>query len=387
MDQILSARIKARIKNWMFNHALPFWAQHGVDRLHGGALEELALDYGPSDPGFKRVRVTCRQVYVWSHASLLGWEPGLDLARSHYEVLVKSAWQGNDQGWARMLNSDNTVKDANPDLYDTAFCLFAAGWYYRASKDPVALALALETLTFVESHMAHPLGGFYHALPSLGPRIQNPHMHLLEACLACFEASHHPRFEAVARQIVALFQKYFYDPNSQTLGEYFNDDLSLMSGEQGQIVEPGHQLEWAWILAQAHRLFGLDVKDEARGLIAFAEKHGVDPISHATFNAVNLDGSLRDGGSRTWPNTERVKAAIAGQEILGLHTAAMLEESTGLLLDRYLAVTPYGGWLDAFDGEGRATAKTIPVSSFYHIFLAFAEILRLDKITTTDGKS
>ena len=380
MAQILNSRVK----DWMFNHALPFWAQHSIDRANGGALEELALDYGPSDPGFKRVRVTCRQVYVWSHASLLGWGLGLDLARSQYEVLVKSAWQGADKGWARLLNSDNTIKDAKPDLYDTAFCLFAAGWYYRASGDQAALELALETLTCVESRMAHPLGGFLHALPALGPRIQNPHMHLLEACIACFEASQHPRFEAVARQIVILFQKHFYDPNTQTLGEYFNDDLSRISGDQGQIIEPGHQLEWAWILAQAHRLFGLDVKDEARGLIAFAEKYGVDPKSHAAVNTVNLDGSHRDNGSRTWPNTERVKAAVAGQEILGLDTTAMLSQSVGLLLDRYLAVTPYGGWLDAFDAEGKSSAKTIPVSTFYHIFLAFAEVLRLDQNADTD---
>jgi N-acylglucosamine 2-epimerase/mannose-6-phosphate isomerase len=36
-----------------------------------------------------------------------------------------------------------------------------------------------------------------------------------------------------------------------------------------------------------------------------------------------------------------------------------------------------GGWLDAFDQAGKATAKAMPTSTFYHLFLAFAEVLRV----------
>jgi mannose/cellobiose epimerase-like protein (N-acyl-D-glucosamine 2-epimerase family) len=107
----LSDAIPKRINDWLFNHALPFWAANGVDEQFGGAVEELSLDVGPSDPGFKRVRVTCRQIYVWSNAYVLGWKPGLELAKAHYEVLAKSAWQGRDKGWARLLNNDNNILD------------------------------------------------------------------------------------------------------------------------------------------------------------------------------------------------------------------------------------------------------------------------------------
>jgi mannose/cellobiose epimerase-like protein (N-acyl-D-glucosamine 2-epimerase family) len=48
-----------------------------------------------------------------------------------------------------------------------------------------------------------------------------------------------------------------------------------------------------------------------------------------------------------------------------------------LLLNRYLAVEPMGGWLDAFDKSGQPTAKAMPTSTLYHLFLAFAEVLRV----------
>jgi len=47
------------------------------------------------------------------------------------------------------------------------------------------------------------------------------------------------------------------------------------------------------------------------------------------------------------------------------------------LLNRYLAVEPLGGWLDAFNQAGQPTAKAMPTSTFYHLFLAFAEVLRV----------
>ena len=41
-----------------------------------------------------------------------------------------------------------------------------------------------------------------------------------------------------------------------------------------------------------------------------------------------------------------------------------------------LALKPDGTWIDAFDGEGRPVVKSVPASTLYHVFLAFAEVLR-----------
>jgi N-acylglucosamine 2-epimerase/mannose-6-phosphate isomerase len=112
--------------------------------------------------------------------------------------------------------------------------------------------------------------------------------------------------------------------------------------------------------------------------VAFAERHGVDPASHATFNQVRDDGAPIDPASRTWPNTERVKAHVALYELLGRDPTVPVTQSTRLLLDRYLNATPPGSWIDNFDALGRPLAKTAPTSTLYHVFLAFAEVLRLE---------
>ena len=294
----------------MFESALPLWGDAGLDRKRGGFLEELGLDGRPTAAPFKRTRVTARQIYAFSHASLLGWGPGDALAAAGYAYLVEKAWQGPDCGWARRLTPDGAVLDATPDLYDHAFVLFALAWRYRASGDRDALRRAHDTLDFIERHLRRPgADGFLHALPPHGPRLQNPHMHLVEACLSAFEATGDQRFLDRATDVVRLFRERFFD--GRTLAEYFTDDWQRVAGDQGRIVEPGHQFEWAWILANYSRLAEVALVDEISALVAFSERYGVDPATGATFNQVRDDGAPLDRGSRTWPNTERIKGHLA----------------------------------------------------------------------------
>jgi len=365
------------ISRWMFDDALPFWGDVGVDPA--GAYAELLDPSGNRTPvPYKRIRVICRQIYVFSHAYLLGYEPGLSLARRGYDYLVANAWLGADGGWARRLDRDGAVIDPTPDLYDQAFALFALAWYHRASNEAEAHAWARRTLAFIDTHMRHPTGGgFLHEKPASGPRQQNPHMHLLEACLASYEGARDPDMLRVAREVVVLFREKFFDLESGTLAEFFDEDLRRVEGDKGRWIEPGHQFEWAWILVNHRRLSGDDTADMARTLVAFAERHGVDPTSHAVYNAVRDDGAPIDRASRTWPNTERMKAAVAMYELDGVDPRPVLAQSGGLILQRYLAVKPAGTWIDLFDENGAPRIDTIPTSTLYHVFLAFAETLRV----------
>ena len=366
----------ARIKTWMFDHALPLWAARSTDYVHGGCVEQLALDGRPSEAGFKRVRVPARQIYVYSHAYLLGWEPGLALARDLYHNFVATALLKNGNGWAKVLGSDNAIIDDTIDLYDNAFALFALGWFYRASGDAQVLDLALETANIINTKLRHPKIGFWHQVPPSGPRLQNPHMHLLEASLACLDASREPIFEALAREILTLFRTKFYDPKTGTLCEYFDDELVRLQDASGQIVEPGHQLEWAWILAKAKQALGVDSDDIIKGLVDFAETYGVAP-SGLTYNKITVSGDILDGGSRTWPNTERIKAAVAMFDTFGQSPVLVLNDALGALFSHHLHHEIPGLWVDAFDRDGKAIATAIPTSTFYHLFLAFAEVLRI----------
>jgi mannose/cellobiose epimerase-like protein (N-acyl-D-glucosamine 2-epimerase family) len=374
MDQSISRRVHT----WMFESALPLWGTVAIDREFGGYIEQLTLEGRPAAVDFKRVRVISRQIYVFSHAYLLGWAPGLELARHGYDFLTRYGWLGEDFGWARTLAKDGSVIDATADLYDSAFCLFALSWFRRASGYQGAQQWAMKTIEFIDQHMRHPSGiGFHHWKPTSGHRQQNPHMHLLEACLASFEAEADDRSARMAKEVAGLFETKFFDLKTRTLAEFFDEDFNRASGPEGRMIEPGHQFEWAWILVNLNRLLGVDLSDHARALIAFGEEFGVDKASFTTYDGVWDDGSLRLGSSRSWPNTERIKAAVALYELDKVDPCLVFSQSAGLLLNRYLNIQPHGIWIDQYDQQGAPLSSVVPTSTLYHIFLAFSELLRV----------
>lgn len=376
----MGGAMREQIRSWCFDQALPFWFEHGLDRVHGGAVESLVLHGSASSQApIKRVRVLGRQLYVFSHAALLGWPQGREASDHLFAYLMEKAWQGTDQGWPRTLDPVSAaVLDPTPDLYDYAFALFALGWRYKLSREGEALALAHRTLDLIDARFRHPHGGFLHELPAAPPRQQNPHMHLIEAAIVLAEATGEGRFCALAEEIAALFERRILRLPEGVLPEFFEEDWRPVAGEKGRWIEPGHQFEWAWILAQHHKLTGADTTPLVRALAGWAERCGVDPHDSRTYNGVQDDGRPLDRGSRTWPNTERMKGWLGLHELTGENPWPAADASAALLLERYLGPpNAPGGWTDAFDAEGRALARATPASTLYHVFLAFAEYLRL----------
>jgi mannose/cellobiose epimerase-like protein (N-acyl-D-glucosamine 2-epimerase family) len=105
-----------------------------------------------------------------------------------------------------LLSRDGAVTDSASVLYDLAFVILALAWRFRASGDLIALQLTRETLRYINRH-AMRNGGYREYAPGAGPRLQNPPIHLLEACLVAYEASGEEEFLAEAEDIITLFQQ------------------------------------------------------------------------------------------------------------------------------------------------------------------------------------
>ena len=363
-----------QLQDWAFDTGLPFWFDAGPDRVAGGFHEQLDFAGRPAPCGFRRLRVTARQVYVFSHAAVLGYTDGLASATAALDLVWERAWQGPDRGWARLLDDRNQVLDPAADLYDCAFMVFAHAWHYRATGDGGSLARADATLDFIQQRMGHPAGGFVNLLPTAsGPRLQNPHMHLVEALLALVEATDAARYRELAASLVGLIRTRVIDRTTGTLGERFTEDWQMWPGAEGTVREPGHQFEWVWILDKARQLLGIDITSDARLLYDSAARLGINPQTGLVCNAVDPQGVVLDGGSRSWTNTERLKAEVVAGRLFGLDTAAGIEASGRALLDRYLAAPVPGTFVDAFDAAGQPVAKAVPASILYHLFLAICE--------------
>ena len=144
-------------------------------------------------------------------------------------------------GFVHTLAHDGSVLDPLRDTYDHAFVLLALANVYARDRDAQVRSEIDSLLSFLDTQLRSSHGGFLEGWPASMPRRQNPQMHLFEAMIAAFDATHDITFQNRAGEFFALFLANLYDKQKQVLGEYFEDDWSRIEPVS---VEPGHQAEW-----------------------------------------------------------------------------------------------------------------------------------------------
>lgn len=198
--------VSRRVHTWLTQSALPLWRQAGLDP-RGSFAERLTLDGAPDLAAPRRVLAQMRQVYVFSHAAMLGLQPeGTVQARIAFDLAMTRARLPGG-GFAYSIASDGGFADATYDTYTLAFMLMVASWLYRASGDPAVLDHMDDPGGNREGAASRGLG--YAESDRPGPvRRQNPHMHLFEAFLAAHTATGQARYLEKAGNIPPVPQPF-----------------------------------------------------------------------------------------------------------------------------------------------------------------------------------
>ena len=368
-----------RVRHWLFEETLPLWSSAGVDRIHGGFHEALGFDGVPlAHP--KRMRTMARQVYAFSVAKAHGWTGPADELIAHGIDFMLRGRTGRG-GWIRTFNIDGTVADPVEDAYDHAFVLLALAHAHGAGHAD-ALALGQSTFAFLDEHLEDiNLRGFLETSDGETLRRSNPHMHLLEAFLAWYHVTGERTYLRRSARIVDLFRHAFFDPASWTLGEYFDAGWKPVAGEKGQWTEPGHHFEWASLLADFARASGQgDLIAYARKLYASATANGMNRATGLAYGAVSRDGIPLDRMSRSWPQTEVIKAAIALDRTDGPDMKPEIEARVARLFRWHIDPAPRGLWIDQIDERGQARTNHVPASIFYHLVCGLSQYLGAAKV-------
>lgn len=375
--------VKTRLKDWLFNAALPIWRDIGVDKAKGGVFETLALDGTPADVN-RRTRVAARQVYSYALARQMGYAGDVDtVIDAGLNWLSGPAAAPGGLVYAVLTPQGEVVK-AEFDFYDHAFALLAYASAFKVrphdkSLEQKAIAIRDTLLTTYK----HPVRGFEEANPRTLPLKTNPHMHMFEASLAWIEAGGDSVWKDIAGEIAQLCLDKFLHPENGSLREYFDGDWNPLEGEMGRIIEPGHQFEWAWLLVRWAAISGDDTFiAPAKRLVEIAEDFGTDNGRNATVFELWDDFSVKDNKARLWAQTERMKAYVALQSI-----AATPEEKAGYVeklikgaegLELYFDAPVRGLYRDKMNPDGSFVQEPAPASTLYHIICAIDETFRVE---------
>jgi mannose/cellobiose epimerase-like protein (N-acyl-D-glucosamine 2-epimerase family) len=366
-----SADVIARLKARMIDHALPLWSGEGWDRTTGGFIDRLGPDGLADRQAPRRILVQARQIYCFAKAAQMGWYPeGREVALKGLDYLLTKAKSPDGKpGFVHVLTPEGAVLKPLRDTYDHAFVLLALASVYALDRDAQIRAEIDALCHFLETQLRSPHGGFLEGLPASMPRRQNPQMHLFEAMIAAFDATHDNVFQNRAGDFFALFLANLYDKQKQLLGEYFEEDWSRIEPVS---IEPGHQAEWAWLLKGFERITGCPTGRFRGELLASALRYR-DEATGCLVDEGDTAGNVRRHTRRLWPQTEMAKAWIAQAESGEAGAADEARMALARLERHYLSHPVAGGWHDQFDRDGNSLVATIPASSFYHVLCAVTE--------------
>lgn len=368
-----------RMVHWCSDKALPMWAVAGRNSA-GGFFEHLLPDGSPDINANTRVRVNTRQIYAYSHAAAMGWfADALTVAQQtngfvHKHCLGKDASGTQLPVVGLLLDSRHNITDDRIDLYTQAFSLLAAAWLYRVSGQKETLQWARDIIRFMNENMASPHGGWIESLPESGrPRRQNPHMHLFEAFMALYESTGDAQFLELADHVYDLFKTRFLDERTHLLHEFFTDDWSLHP-EKGDRIEPGHMMEWCWLLSKYAGIKRINLYTEIEAIYDQAMKLGINPKTGLLWDEMQASGTVTKATHRSWSLTEYLKASIAMASYGNVDAEKRIPALVDMIFDYYLNQPVKGGWIDCLNSDGEAISTTMPASTFYHYICASVEL-------------
>lgn len=341
---------------WIREVAFPLWWNVGADRVRGGFHEALSVE-GEPRPGRRRARVQARQTYVYATAGAMGWDGPWREAARHGADFYFGNFRRSDGLFRTLVGLDGNVADDTPMLYDQAFTLLATATLHKVDPDYVDLRQIAFGVKSGLDTMRSPAGGFIENIAY--PYQANAHMHLLEGALAWGEIEG-GAWNDMADEIVEMALRVFIDPEGGFLREFFDAQWHPVGGDEGRLLEPGHQFEWAWLMDRWGRARGRADGIEMAQRLYQAGRRGVDAARNATLNELWDDFTVKDPIARFWPQTERLKAeALFGGETDQIAAANSLR--------RYLETPCPGTWHDKMRPDGTFLDEPAPATSFYHV--------------------
>ncbi|MCJ8308942.1 MAG: AGE family epimerase/isomerase [Rhizobiaceae bacterium] len=378
-------------RKWLSDDALPLWWDRGFDWQTGTWCESLDQQGRPTEQD-RRARVQGRQTYVFALADRVNIAGPWDVLVHAGFDSITNRYMGHNGLLHTVLTHEGMPMDPSNKMYDQTFVILALAT--ARHKIDFAQHRALEMLVKIEQKYRRLDGVGFVENCQQHPFQSNAHMHLFEAAIAWVEACREDGvngqiWEDLAAEIAELARTKFIDANGGFLREFFNAQWRPKEGPDGTIVEPGHQFEWAWLLARWAKLSGEVIYYQLAERLFRCGAKGINQTHGAAVNTMDNHLNQVTGEARLWPQTEWLKAASilfeSAQGFMRCYYLAQIEAAYSAL-EKYLDTPVKGLWFDKLLSNGDFEKSVAPASSFYHIACAIDQLLTTYASLSPDNK-
>jgi mannose/cellobiose epimerase-like protein (N-acyl-D-glucosamine 2-epimerase family) len=355
---------------WLLQQAdslLAFFERHSIDPRGGFfGLDDTGIPLPPADQASRYLHAGTRMVHCYAIASLLG-RPGADVMIDHGMAFIWNGHRDTVHGGYFWGIGDGAPTDDTKQAYGHAFVLLAAS-SAKVAGHPDADRLLSDISTVLAEHFWDDTHGaaaeqFTRDWQTYdGYRGQNANMHLTEALMAAFEATHDNTYLRMAERIAELIIHRHAAQNHWHIPEHFDAAWQPDRAYVGNPTfrpygtTPGHSLEWSRLLLQLWELGDrrqVWLPEAAKSLFQGAVTDGWDPLSGGFRYTLDWDRSPRVADRYHWPCCEGIGGAAFLNAIDGNAMYEAWYRRIWNFVATYFIDRTNGGWYPQLDAGNK----------------------------------
>ena len=268
--------VKSYINDWqksyindLTGNIMPFWLEHGLDRVNGGVYTCLDRD-GTLMDTTKSVWFQGRFGFIAAHAyNEIEKKPEwLEASKSCIDFIINHCIDENGRMYFE-VKADGTPLRMRRYLFSESFGAIAMAEYAIASGDMRYAEKALDIFKLILKYKNTPglLEPKY--LPTMESQGHSLTMILINTASAIRKALPDPILTRQIDESLGALERYFVHPEFEAVLETVGPNGEFIDTITGRTINPGHSIETAWFILEEARHRGWDKHLTELGLKIF----------------------------------------------------------------------------------------------------------------------
>lgn len=305
-----------RYRKDLTENILPFWLEHGLDRVHGGVYTCLDRE-GHLMDSTKSVWFQGRFGFIAALAcNQIERNPEwLEASRLCIDFIERHCFDENGHMYFE-VTAEGTPLRIRRYVFSECFAIIAMAEYAIASGEKSYAEKALDLFKRTLGFLASPdiLPAKY--LPALQARGHSITMILINTAARLREALADPVLDRQIEASVEAIRCYFMHPEFKALLEMVGPNGELIDTCNGRTINPGHCIETAWFLLEEarHRDWDRNLINTAEQIFDWSWQWGWDTQYGGLLNFRDCKGFPAQDYSQDmkfwWPHTEAIIATL-----------------------------------------------------------------------------
>ena len=372
-----------------------FWLKHGLDREHGGVytcLDRRGDVFSTDKSVWMQGR--CGWIYAYLCTNYGKRREWLEASRSCLDFLEEHCVNRGAGGRLYFtVTGDGKPLRQRRYCFSEDFYAMANAEYYANTGDAARLERARRAyeLTYRLRHglMEDPTGLGPKTIPETraGRAFGDPMIYLnVTAVLRRCDGERRELYDARARECVDEIVKYHYKPDLKCVLETVGVHGELQTDTTaGRVVNPGHDIEGSWFLAEQANLTGdRELHAIAQNIFRNAITAGWDETYGGLLYFIDCMGKPPEAYEHDmklwWPHNEILIAAMTFYRDTGDEYYLDWFERTLDYCKRHFADAEYGEWYGYLRRDGLPTEPPCKGSTFKGPFHVPRSLILVDKL-------